>query len=112
MTWTDKKTKERLDQMKKDVVEFGKAVKGRKEMLAFCNGEKVTLKGAIYAHCYECLGYQDNPGEDRDCENPVCPLYPFAPYSKKKPKSTRTMSAEKRAEVGERFKKYRKTKKK
>ena len=110
MTWTKDKIKDRLAEMKKDVEEFGKAVKGKREMLAFCNGEKVTLKGAIYAHCYECLGYQDNPGENRDCENPVCPLYPFAPYSKNRAK--KVMTDEQRALSSERMKKLRKTQKK
>ena len=81
MEWTDEKIKMRLAEIKKDVKANGIMAKGRKELLAFCDGEKSTMKGAIYAHCYQCLGYQDNPGDAKDCENPVCPLYPFMPYS-------------------------------
>lgn len=31
-------------------------------------------KGAIEAHCVECLGWEDNPAS---CTEKLCPLYPW-----------------------------------
>ena len=47
------------------------------------NPARVTRKSAIEAHCWQCLGYWDDP--NRDCENPRCPLYEFQPYRKGEP---------------------------
>lgn len=108
--WTKEKIKERLDTIRKDVNEFGFATKGKKEMLMFCDNKNLTPKQSIWAHCYQCMGYFNNPGEERDCENPVCPTYPSMPYSKNK-RISRVLSAEQKEKMAENLKKITKNKK-
>jgi hypothetical protein len=52
--------------------------KGRKELFALLNGERLTPKQAILAKCCHCqLGYKF---EEDKCWDHRCPLYPFTPY--------------------------------
>lgn len=42
-----------------------------------------SLRLAVTAKCYECLGGDDTPNvrrEIRDCTSRKCPLYPVRPY--------------------------------
>ena len=39
-----------------------------------------SRKLAIFAQCWECLGWEIHP--DTDCTSPECPLYPYRPYGK------------------------------
>ncbi len=57
---------------------IGITAKGRKELLAYREGRKLTRAQAIRAKCYDCMGGYD--GGKRDCEIPRCPLYQFMPY--------------------------------
>lgn len=109
--WTNDKIKERLDYMRTDIETNGRAFKGKKDLLRFVNGEKLTQREAIRAFCYQCMGYQNNPGEDPDCENPVCPLYTYFPYSKCKTK-IRKASEKTKLQASENIKKNRLLKKK
>jgi hypothetical protein len=104
MQWTKERLEERLLAIRKDVETNGISARGRKEIIAFCNGEKNSAVGAIKAHCYECLGFYDSGGGSRDCENPVCPLYPFMPYSETRQKKPNYMTEDDRKKVGERLK--------
>jgi hypothetical protein len=84
MIWTleklDKHYKQQIDQWEKSTLAIGK-----NELLNHFRGEKLTRQDAIKAHCYQCMGgYGD--GEERNCQNPPCPLYDFHPYNPNKPK--------------------------
>jgi hypothetical protein len=41
----------------------------------------LTARESIKAQCCQCLGYYSDGL--MDCENPLCPLYPFMPYRSK-----------------------------
>jgi hypothetical protein len=55
----------------------GIASRGRREMLKHLRGQKIGLKAAVLAKCYECMGYYADGRSDCKCLN--CPLYPFNP---------------------------------
>lgn len=45
-----------------------------------------SLRLAVTAKCWECLGGEDTPNirrEIRDCTSTRCPLYPVRPYQSK-----------------------------
>lgn len=62
----------------------GKTAQGRKELLKHLSGGKLTFKQAIYARCYDCMGYYADG--KTDCDITECPLYPFMPYKEKREK--------------------------
>lgn len=52
--------------------------RGVKELNAFEDGKKLTLKQSVLAKCAECsCNYIDGKV---DCKIPECPLYPFMVY--------------------------------
>lgn len=57
----------------------GKAAQGREELLRHLRGKTITLKQAILAKCYDCLGYYADGKQG--CKMPDCPLYPYMPYN-------------------------------
>jgi len=84
MTKIVKKTKTitPLEDLKKN----GKAHRGKKELVAFMEGKKLSAQALIYAKCYDCSGwYSDDGAVDCTCKD--CPLYPKMPYNKNKVKS-------------------------
>ena len=59
----------------------GARAKARSELTKYLRGEKLTLKQAVLANCYSCMGfYADGT---IDCLISDCPLYPFMPYKNK-----------------------------
>ncbi len=88
-----KETTEPLDEFKsiiRDINQFGIKAKGRKELLAYLNGQEISKKAAILAKCYDCCGgYCDGR---HDCVIPSCSLYPYMPYRKEKSKTKRVKS--------------------
>jgi len=96
--WTPQKLKTHFTQMLKQIKEFGIKARGQKELIRFYQGEKMTMKQAILANCYQCLGYYESSGSDKDCKNMDCPIYFYMPYSSHKKthsdKPPRTMSEE------------------
>jgi len=59
----------------------GKSALGQKSYKKFVTGGKLTLKEAIQAKCYECMGmYEDGR---YSCEVSNCPLYQYMPYRNK-----------------------------
>jgi len=72
---------------------YGKRAKGKKELIKHLLGQKLSLRQAIYAHCYDCLGYYADGVTD--CEMTACSLHPFMPYNKSKIKlSNRILTKE------------------
>ena len=56
----------------------GKKAKGRRELIRFLEGKRLTGKQTIEAKCFECMcGYTDGK---HDCKCYDCPLYPYMPY--------------------------------
>jgi hypothetical protein len=64
----------------------GKTAKGKKEILKHLSGQRLTLKQAVYAKCYDCAGFYADGKQD--CKMPHCSLYPFMAYNKNRVKRT------------------------
>ena len=60
-------------------VKKGKVRAGRKDLIDFLEGKRLTQNQAIRAKCYDCMGFYDD--EARDCQGTTCPLYPFMPFN-------------------------------
>jgi hypothetical protein len=65
-----------------DIMDIGVTAQGRMELISHINGGVLTQRKAIYAKCYECMGYYCDGKVD--CKMPDCPLYPFMPYRESK----------------------------
>ena len=89
-----------------DVEKYGATAQGKKELIKYLEGGRLTRKEAMLAKCFECcLGYADGK---TDCRVPSCPLYPFMPFApvhKNRPR--RKLTSEQRVKAGERLKKAR-----
>jgi len=83
------------------VTKYGTESSGKKYLIRYLKGEKVTLKQAVLGNCCACMGYYADGRND--CEIPECPLYPHMPYRKNKVKQERT---EKQVEAGRRLAKF------
>ena len=94
-----------MDNMKKrlrEVQNHGKSGQGNSEYVKYLSGNKITVRQAVRAKCFDCLGmYADGR---IDCETATCALYPFHPYNKNRQKS-RVMTPEQRRLAGERLRK-------
>lgn len=88
---------DKLDSIRK----CGIKAQGQKELVSYLKGGKLTLRQAVKAACYDCMGYYADGKED--CQTITCPLYPFNPYNPNKQKS-RVMSDEKKAILSRRMK--------
>jgi hypothetical protein len=67
-------------------VEKGTFSQGKKYLLKFLNGERLTQGQAIMAHCYGCMGFfQDGR---IDCGSEMCSLRPFMIYNPNLQKKT------------------------
>ena len=58
------------------------AASGRSEFIKFLKGDRITLSESILAKCYGCMGYYQDGRND--CEDKLCPLYPYMPYNPNK----------------------------
>ena len=70
----------------KNIRRHGKTARGQKELLKHLSGQKLTLKQAANAHCYDCAGYYAD-GKVA-CNMPHCSLFPFMPYNANREKRT------------------------
>lgn len=74
-----------------EIRKHGKAARGQKELIKHLSGERLTLKQAVNAHCYDCTGfYADGK---MDCSMPHCPLHQFMFYNKNRAKKTTTRTS-------------------
>ena len=79
--------KERIESIRK----HGKVARGQKELIGHLKGERLTLRQAVYAHCYDCCGFFSDGKVD--CGMKKCSLHPFHAYNPNRLKqSKRTMS--------------------
>jgi hypothetical protein len=60
-------------------VKNGKKRNGKRLLIAFLEGERLSPQQAIRAHCYGCQGFYSDGAED--CLSDICPLRPFMPYN-------------------------------
>lgn len=104
MTWTQQALSEHYQRQLAQWEKVGIKAQGREELLGHFRGEDLTQRQAIAAHCYECMGGHGD-GENRDCENPPCPLYPYMPYSSKRKK--RVFSLEHKKKLSDSLEKVR-----
>jgi hypothetical protein len=83
----------------KNIRQYGKTAKGEKEILKHLSGQKLTLRQAVLAKCYDCMGYFADGKVD--CHIPHCSLHPFMPYneSKIKIKTGRVMTVEHKEKI-------------
>ena len=94
MSKMDKITAQRLELVKAQIhrIKGGDERKarcrGENEMLAMCDGKRLTQREAIYAQCFICMGYYVDGR--MDCKMPDCSLYPFMPYRENKGEKTGT----------------------
>lgn len=100
MAWEQSKLEEHMKSQFEHFTKHGTKKKGKAEILSHFQGKRLTMKQAIAAQCYQCMGgHQD--GEKEDCMNPPCPLYPYMPYNPNRDK--RVMSEEQRKASSERL---------
>ena len=57
----------------------GKLRKGKKELIKYLNGDRLTRNEAIKAKCYDCNGM----GESGVCDTNSCALWPYSPFGKR-----------------------------
>lgn len=70
----------------KNIRQFGKTARGKNELLKHLSGQRLTLRQAIYAHCFDCMGmFADGKV---DCKMPHCSLHPFMAYNQNRVKRT------------------------
>ena len=73
---------ERIESIRK----HGKAARGQKELIGHLEGDRLTLKQAVNAHCYDCTGFYSDGKVD--CGMKHCSLHPFMPYNQNREKRT------------------------
>ncbi|MGD0275800.1 MAG: hypothetical protein ABSB79_07065 [Syntrophales bacterium] len=66
--------RQRIEALKK----YGVRSRGRAEMIAYFEGKTLTRGAAIFAKCFDCMGYYADGKVD--CHIPDCPLYDYMPY--------------------------------
>ena len=69
-----------------DIKRNGKTAKGKKELIKYLEGGRLTLKQAVNARCYDCAGFYADGKVD--CNMPHCSLHPFMPYNQNREKRT------------------------
>jgi len=81
-----------------DIQKHGKTTKGKKELIKYLEGGRLTLKQATLAKCYDCLCYMVDGRQD--CKMPSCSLYPFMTFNTDKSKRTsRTLTEDHKAKL-------------
>lgn len=81
-----------------NIKQYGKTARGRNELLKHLEGGKLTLRQAMLAHCYDCMGYYADGKVD--CRLNRCPLHPFMAFNENKIKRTsRTMTEDHKAKL-------------
>jgi hypothetical protein len=81
-----------------EIKQHGKTARGKKELIKYLAGGKLTPKQAIQAKCFDCTGYFADGRND--CRMTKCSLYPFMAFNSDKSKRTsRTMSEDHKAKL-------------
>ena len=70
----------------RSIRKHGKTARGQKELIKHLSGERLTLKQAVNAHCYDCTGFFADGKVD--CGVKHCSLHPFMAYNENRVKKT------------------------
>jgi hypothetical protein len=77
----------------KSIRQHGKTARGQKELIKHLQDQKLTLRQAISAYCYDCCGFFADGKVD--CGMKHCSLHPFMAYNPSREKrTTRTISSD------------------
>lgn len=68
------------EQKLKEIENYGKSARGRRELTEILSGRHVSYKGRCLAMCYDCMGYYSDG--KHSCENQLCPLYGVMPFKR------------------------------
>lgn len=52
-----------------EIEKHGKTARGKKELIKHLEGGRLTLKQAVNAHCYSCLGYYADGNRIAGCQS-------------------------------------------
>ncbi|RLB07735.1 MAG: hypothetical protein DRG27_06255 [Deltaproteobacteria bacterium] len=65
----------------KIVKKYGKRAVGKRQLIRYLSGEKISRTEAIKAKCYDCMGYcADGISE---CKDKDCPLWAYSQFRRK-----------------------------
>ena len=65
----------------REIEKHGLTAQGRKELIKFLRGDRLTRGEAIKSKCYDCMGYYSDGRAD--CKQFDCGLYGYHPYAKR-----------------------------
>lgn len=92
------------DRIREEIKRHGKLARGRKELIAYLDGGRLTARQTCLAHCYSCMAYYADGRADCGCSD--CPTYAFMPFRKGgKLPPTRKISENQRKAMSDRIKK-------
>jgi hypothetical protein len=74
------------------IQQYGKTAKGKLELIKHLEGDSLSRKQAIHAHCYDCMGFFSDGRHD--CMMPKCSLHPFMVYNRNKQKGNSKVLSE------------------
>jgi len=85
------------------IMEVGLQGQGRKELIKHLEGGRLTVRQAMLAKCYDCMGFY---GDGKvDCQIPACPVYMYMPYRDNPDprRKSKTMTDEQRKALSEKL---------
>lgn len=62
------------------IKKHGLQAKGRTELIAHLQGQKLSRKQAMDAKCYDCMGFYADGRQD--CKVKDCPMYGYRTYQR------------------------------
>ena len=62
----------------------GKGRAGKKDLINYLSGKRLTRSQAIKAHCFDC----DGMGETGKCDIDTCSLFPYSQFKGKRGKNS------------------------
>ena len=92
---------DRRKEIMEEIEECGKLAQGSDEYIKYLEGGKISKPEAIKAMCYQCQHYYADGKED--CQNILCPLYPFMPYGNSDQAKKRQVSEKEKVRLKKNF---------
>ncbi len=87
-----------FNSIKESIRKHGTLVRGKRELLAYLDGKRLTAKQTILAKCFECMGFFADGRAD--CGMPDCPCYAFMPFRAGCKLPSTRISSEKQRKAG------------
>ncbi len=90
-----------VERLHEQVQQYGKLYKGKNALIAHLSGENISFRLAVYAKCYDCMGFFADGKQD--CKVFTCPLHPFMAFKEGGGRKSKTMKikSEVRADASE-----------